>query len=37
MRASVRARIGARMNIGRDDVNGRKGSFVNSFTASAIG
>lgn len=37
VRASVNARIGAAMNIEIDDVSGRSGSFVNSFTASAIG
>lgn len=37
VRASVRARIGAIMNIVVDDVSGRKGSLVKSFIASAIG
>lgn len=37
VRASDRARIGARINIDIEDVRGRKGSFVKSFTASAIG
>lgn len=37
VRASARARMGAIMNIDTDDVNGRSGSLVNSFTASAIG
>lgn len=37
VRASVNARIGAIMNMVMDDVRGRKGSLVNSFTASAIG
>lgn len=37
VRARVRARIGAIMNMVIDDVRGRKGSLVNSFTASAIG
>ncbi len=37
VRARVRARTGAIMNIETDDVRGRRGSFVNSFTASAIG
>lgn len=35
--AIVRAKIGAIINIEIDDVRGRSGSFVNSFTASAIG
>lgn len=35
--ASVSARIGAMMNIVIEDVRGRRGSLVNSFTASAIG
>lgn len=37
VRASVRARIGAIINIETDDVKGRRGSFVKSLTASAIG
>lgn len=37
VRASDRARIGARINIDIEDVSGRNGSFVKSFTASAIG
>lgn len=37
VRARVRARTGAIMNMEIDDVRGRRGSFVNSFTASAIG
>lgn len=37
VRASDRARMGAIMNIVMEDVSGRKGSLVNSFTASAIG
>lgn len=37
VRASVRARIGAIMNIVADDVSGRRGSLVKSFTASATG
>ncbi len=37
VKASVRARIGAIMNIETDDVRGRRGSFVNSLTASATG
>lgn len=37
VRASDRARIGAIMNMVTDDVSGRVGSLVNSFTASAIG
>lgn len=37
VRAKVKARIGAIINIVIDDVRGRKGSLINSFTASAIG
>lgn len=37
VRARVRARMGAIINIDVEDVSGRKGSLVNSFTASAIG
>lgn len=37
VRANVRARIGAVMNMDTEDVSGRRGSLVNSFTASAIG
>lgn len=37
VRARVRAKIGAIMNMDVEDVSGRKGSLVNSFTASAIG
>lgn len=37
VRASARARIGAITNIVIDDVKGRRGSLVKSFTASAIG
>lgn len=37
VRANVRAKIGATINIVIDDVNGWSGSLVNSFTASAIG
>lgn len=37
VRASVRARMGAMTNMVMDDVRGRRGSFVKSFTASAIG
>lgn len=35
--AIVKARMGAIINIEIEDVRGRNGSFVNSFTASAIG
>lgn len=37
VRARVNARIGAMINIEMEDVNGRRGSLVNSLTASAIG
>jgi len=37
VRASASAKIGAIMNIVIEDVRGRRGSLVNSFTASAIG
>ena len=37
VRASVRAKIGAIMNIETDEVRGRKGSFVNSLIPSATG
>lgn len=37
VRASVRARIGAIINIETDDVKGRRGSFVNSLMPSATG
>lgn len=37
IRASANARIGAIINIAIEDVRGRSGSLVNSFTASAIG
>lgn len=37
VRASVSARIGAKMNMVIEEVRGRNGSLVNSFTASAIG
>lgn len=37
VKASVNARIGARMNMVMEEVRGRRGSLVNSFTASAIG
>ena len=36
-RARVKARIGAKINKVFDDEVGRMGSFVNNFTASAIG
>lgn len=35
--ASVSARVGAMINRVRDDVNGCRGSLINSLTASAIG
>lgn len=37
VRARVKARMGAVINIDAEEVSGRKGSLVNSFTASAIG
>lgn len=37
VRARVRARIGAMMNMVMDDVSGRSGSLMKSFRASAIG
>lgn len=37
VRARVKARIGAMINIDVEEVSGRKGSLVNNFTASAIG
>lgn len=37
VRARVRARIGAMMNMVVDEVSGRRGSLVNSFRASAMG
>lgn len=37
VRARVRAKIGAIINMEMDDVKGRRGSLVKSFTASAIG
>lgn len=37
VRARVKARMGAVINIDVEEVSGRKGSLVNSFTASAIG
>ncbi len=37
VRAKVRAKIGAIINIEIDEVRGRRGSFVNNFTASANG
>lgn len=37
VRARARAKTGAIINIETDDVRGRRGSFVNSLMASAIG
>lgn len=37
VRARVRARMGARMNMVIEEVAGRSGSLVNSLMASAIG
>lgn len=37
VRARVNARMGAIINIEGEDVSGRRGSFVNNFTASAAG
>lgn len=37
VRARDRARIGAMMNIDVEEVDGRKGSLVKSFMASAMG
>lgn len=37
VRARVRARIGAMINIDVDDVSGRSGSLINSLRASAMG
>lgn len=37
VRARVRARMGAMMNMNGEDVSGRRGSLVNNFTASAAG
>lgn len=37
LRASVRDRVGARINRVVEEVSGRSGSLVNSFTASAKG
>lgn len=37
VKARVRARTGAKMNKNGDDVEGRTGSLINSFTPSAIG
>lgn len=36
-KAREKASVGARMNIGFDDVSGRRGSLMNSLIASAIG
>lgn len=35
--ARARARVGARINRSWEDVDGRMGSLINSFTPSAIG
>lgn len=37
VRARVRARIGAMMNMDGEEVRGRSGSLMNSFRASAMG
>jgi len=37
VRARVRARVGARRNRTGEEVEGRTGSLINSFTPSAIG
>lgn len=37
VRARVRARMGAVINMDAEEVSGRRGSLVNNFTASAIG
>lgn len=37
VKARVRARIGAIINIDVDDVSGRSGSLINSLRASAMG
>lgn len=37
VRARVRARVGVSRNMVVEDISGRRGSFVNSFMASAIG
>lgn len=37
LRASVRDRVGARINRVVEEASGRRGSLVNSFTASAKG
>lgn len=37
VRAKVRARMGAMINIETDEVRGRSGSLMNSLTASAMG
>lgn len=37
VRARVKARMGAIININGEDVDGRRGSLVNNFTASAAG
>lgn len=37
VRAKVRARMGAMINIETDEVRGRSGSLINSLTASAMG
>ena len=37
VKARVKAKMGAIMNIETDEVKGRSGSLINSFTASAIG
>lgn len=37
VRASVRARMGAIINMNMEDVRGRRGSLVKSFMASAMG
>lgn len=37
VKANVRARIGAIVNISVEEVAGRKGSLMNNFTASAMG
>lgn len=37
VRARVKARIGAIMNIETEEVRGRRGSLINNLTASAMG
>lgn len=37
VRARVRAKMGAIMNMEMEDASGRRGSLVNNFTASAMG